>query len=318
MTSSTLVKDDPILDRDAFLAERQNYIGGSEVAAVLGLDTNKTRLELYNEKVGLTEPFAGNKHSQRGQKLEDTAAREFMDVTGKTVRRDRRTLIHSDYPFIRGHLDRRIQGTKRPLELKCPSRGMFYKVQREGLQNSWIMQGQTYMLLDGAEVLEWGVFCADAWECIPFEQKADSEIQQFIIREVVTFWNENVLPRVPPKPTKLDNEIAALATQVGGDVIRRTDQEFIEAAQLLREAAALKSDGEMLYDLAKQRCIDSVNGEIGRYEGGGVRLYYMEQNGRKTFDKKLLASVYPEINLAEFEKQGAPFKTFRPYFIGGE
>lgn len=316
--TSTALAEDPVLEREAFLAERRTYIGASEVAAVLGLDPNKTRLELYNEKVGLTEPFAGNKHTQRGQKLEDTAAREYMEVTGKTVRRDRRALTHPVYPFFRGHVDRREVGTKRITEIKCPSRGMFYKVQREGLQNSWIMQGQAYMLLDGSKFLNWCVFCADAWECVPFEQPFDPEIAAFIEKQVVEFWVENVQARVPPKPTKLDNEIATLSQQIGGDLIRRTDQEFIDSAQLLREAAALKSDGEMLYDLAKQRCIDAVNGEVGRYEGGGLRLYYMEQAGRKSLDKRALQAEYPDINLAQFEKQGAPFKTFRPYFIGGE
>lgn len=317
--ASTAVKEDVFLDREAFVADRRNYVGASEVAAILDLDPNKSKLQLYNEKVGLTEPFAGNKHTERGQKLEDIAAREFMEVTGKTVRRDRRTLVHPDYPFLRGHLDRRIQGTKRPMEVKNPSRGMFYKVQREGLQNSWIMQGQTYMLLDGAQVLEWCVFCADAWECVPFEQDFDPQIAEFIVQKVVEFWNNNVLARVPPKANRQDKEIEKMLTQVGGDLIKRSDEEFVTAAQLVREAMALRDDGEELYEMAKARMIDVIGDVIGKYEAPGLlRFCYYGSDGRRTIDKELLAAEHPEISLANYEKVGKPFKTFRPYAIGGE
>jgi hypothetical protein len=196
---------------------------------------------------------------------------------------------------------------------------MFHKVQREGLMNSWIMQGQTYMLLDGADSIEWGVFCADAWECVPFEQLADPGIQEFIVKEVKAFWIDNVQATVPPKANRQDKEIEKLVQQVGGDLIKRTDQEFAEAAQLVREAVALRDDGEMLYDLAKERMISLINDTPGRYEAPGLlRFCYYGCDGRKTIDKELLTAEHPEINLTDYEKIGKPFKTFRPYVIGGE
>ena len=39
-------------DRDAWLAERQTGLGGSDAAAVLGVDPFKTKHELWLEKTG--------------------------------------------------------------------------------------------------------------------------------------------------------------------------------------------------------------------------------------------------------------------------
>jgi hypothetical protein len=52
-------------------------------------------------------------------------------------------------------------------------------------------------------------------------------------------------------------------------------------------------------------------------EGAGARVYYKIQKGKESFDKKRLASDHPEIDLTKYIKTGSPFRTFRPYFIGG-
>jgi hypothetical protein len=64
--------------------------------------------------------------------------------------------------------------------------------------------------------------------------------------------------------------------------------------------------------------LNAIEETPGRYEGAGLRLSYTEQAGRKSFDKKLLAAEHPEIDLAKYEKQGNPFKVFKPFFTTGE
>lgn len=51
--------------------DRQIYIGGSDLPAVMGISTFKTRFDLLLEKAGLKEiEFSGNKYTVYGQKLE--------------------------------------------------------------------------------------------------------------------------------------------------------------------------------------------------------------------------------------------------------
>ena len=51
--------------------EREKWIGGSDVGAIMGISPFKTRYELLCEKAGLTrDDFEGNKYTEYGDKME--------------------------------------------------------------------------------------------------------------------------------------------------------------------------------------------------------------------------------------------------------
>lgn len=299
--------------REAFLADRRTYLGATDMAAILGVDDHKTALDVYNEKLGLVPPFQGNSQTMRGQKLEDIAAQEYASCQGVKVHRRRTELIHPVYDFLRGHIDRRVVGEGRPVEIKVPSRGMFYKIKREGLPGSWIIQMQTYLGLDRSPVGDFAPFCPDVWETLPFEVPADPELYEKIEHAAFIFWTEHVLKDVPPPATKLDQPTIEFQ-KIGGEVIFRDDPEFVEAAQLFRDAKALERDSAELIDLAKKKVKEAIGNKIGKYQGGGMRLSYYMSAGQSRFDKKTLAAAHPEIDLTQFESRGNPFKVMKPIF----
>jgi putative phage-type endonuclease len=304
-----------IQTREEFLDERRHYLGATDIAAILGVDNYKTPLDVFNEKLGLVAPFEGNRQTERGQKLEDVAAREYMEVTGRKVHKRSTILTHPEHDFIRGHVDRRVVGDKRPVEIKCPSRGMFYKIKREGLPNAWILQMQTYLWLDRSEVGDFAPFCADSWEILPFEVAAQPEIFEQIEVAAVTFWTQHVLKRTPPPPLSADKPALEFAA-VPGEVTFREDKEFAGAAQLLREAKQLERDGKELYEIAKGRIKDVLGHKFGKYQGEGLRLSYYMSPGLPKLDKKRLAAEHPEIKLSDYENRGEAFEVLKPIFIG--
>jgi putative phage-type endonuclease len=301
--------------REQFLAERQRYLGGSDVAAILGVDLYRTPLDVYNEKLGLVQPFAGNRHAERGNRLETLAANLYTELTGRKLRRKNQSLVHAEYPFLAGHVDRVVVGEKRIVEIKCPSIGNYRKVQREGFPNGWIAQLQWYLFLSGYDAGEWVLFCADQFDLINFEVKADSDLHAGMLARAVAFWENHIIPQVPPMPIDADKPKIEFQ-KVGGVVVKRNDPQFAEAAELLREAYALKADSDELMRLAKTRMKEVVEGEFGKYEGAGLRLSYYQSQGHKSFDKKRLAAEHPEIDLSRYENQGAPFEVFKPFFMG--
>lgn len=61
--------------------DRNVYIGGSDIPAIMGISTFKTRYELLLEKAGLKEiEFTGNKYTVFGQKLEPVI-RSYINQT---------------------------------------------------------------------------------------------------------------------------------------------------------------------------------------------------------------------------------------------
>ena len=57
-------------DRPTWLAARQNYVGSSDVAAMLGESKYMDRAQLIMLKAGLAEPFQGNETTRHGMYME--------------------------------------------------------------------------------------------------------------------------------------------------------------------------------------------------------------------------------------------------------
>jgi len=102
-----------------WLRQRQQGIGGSDAAAVIGLEPfGKTRYELYQEKLGRAETFQGNYHTDYGSKLEDylfkrarmeaAESRELDDLSGAI--RCEHSLQHPELDWMRGNVDGLIPG----------------------------------------------------------------------------------------------------------------------------------------------------------------------------------------------------------------
>ncbi|MDL5055919.1 YqaJ viral recombinase family protein [Geitlerinema calcuttense] len=294
---------------------RRSIIGCSELGAVLGVDQWKTPLDVFNEKLGLVAPFEGNKHTRRGQRLEHIAAEEYTEITGQKLRRMTRELKHPDHEFIRGHIDRLLEGQNKVVEIKVVSVAAFRKLQREGLPDSWIVQMQSYIGLGQYDGGVFIIFCPDQFEVIFFDIQFDQAIYDAAVNAAVSFWTNHVLTQQPPAAVAADKPTLEFE-KVGGDLVIREDDAFREWAERFREAKSIKDNATELYDALvedfKTKIVEDVP---GKYQGFGVRVAYTESAGRKTFDKKALAATYPDIDLSQFDKQGQPFKTFRPYII---
>ncbi len=295
---------------------RKQFIGASDMPAILGLSEYRSPLDVYNEKVGLVAPFAGNRNTERGTRLEALAAELYQERTGRRLHKRKTELIHERLDYLRGHIDRRVVGEdKRVVEIKCPSLGMFHKIKREGPPVQWLIQLQIYMLLDKSAVASFAIFCADAFDLVTFDVDQQPDLYPEYERAAAEFW-ERVQNRQPPEPLEVDKtKFEFLRT--AGEVTRRTDDAFLEAAHLLHEADRLRRDGETLHALAKQQMIEAAGG-YGKFETHGLRLHYQLQRGRTTLDKKALAAAHPEIDLSLFEKEGSPFETFRAVWLNEE
>src|SRR5512146_1989369 len=100
--------------------ERKGYIGGSDIAAVMGLSRWSTPLKVWAIKTGKIIPkdISTLEHVEIGTELEEYVAQKFSKKTGFKVRRDSREFIHPELTYARGHIDRWIVGEDALLECK--------------------------------------------------------------------------------------------------------------------------------------------------------------------------------------------------------
>src|SRR3954468_14878507 len=103
--------------------DSSSFIGGSDIAAILGLSRYKTPLAVWAEKTGQVEPNEGPEklHLTLGRRLEAVIAELFTEKTGLLVQRANERRIHPKYPHFQAQIDRIILGTDELLECKTAS-----------------------------------------------------------------------------------------------------------------------------------------------------------------------------------------------------
>lgn len=103
-------------DLDSWLAARKRGIGGSDAAALFGVNPFKSEYELWGEKSGLLDGSSAETEAQYwGKELEEPIARRYAKVTGRQlVDHGRYTIFRStELPFLFCTPDREIVGDAR-------------------------------------------------------------------------------------------------------------------------------------------------------------------------------------------------------------
>lgn len=92
--------------------DRSQFIGGSDIAAILGLSRYQTPLGVWAEKTGQVDRIEGPKPMRMrvGTKMEDVIAELWMEETGKTLNRVTERRVHPKYPHFRAQIDRIVIG----------------------------------------------------------------------------------------------------------------------------------------------------------------------------------------------------------------
>ncbi len=334
-------------DRASFLAQRREGIGGSDVAAILGLDRYRTPSQVYMEKIGAVTPLdVVTPDQERGIAFEQIAAEKFENTTGTLLNRAEGRFQHPAYPFMLANVDRIVEGRPIVAEIKCPSLGMFSRIKREGLPDSWLLQMQHYMAVLAFDFAIIVIFCADRMELIHFTVERDQALIDNMIEKEREFWT---LVETMTPPEDIVSEIRGQEIVVVGNVTKRSDAEFVEAISFLREAKSLVKTAQQAEDEAKERFVEVVGDKPGIYEVEGIgRIHYQDREGRSGFDDKALAGAKPldrlkvgailspffemnmlpehifqelgaaNLDLTQFAKKGKGYRELRAYFGRGE
>lgn len=132
---ATVLLDDPT--EEEWAAARHRGIGGSEIAAVLGLSDHTSNVEVWARKTSEAPEWEGNEAADLGKRFEDPIAMEtcrrldletlgppYSRQPGQTDQAARVLLQHPDHPWLLVTPDRICQdldGQPGPLEVKMTS-----------------------------------------------------------------------------------------------------------------------------------------------------------------------------------------------------
>ncbi len=185
---------------------RNEFLGGSDIAAVMGMSRWKTPLKLWAEKTGkLPLPDLSDVEAvELGTDLEEFVAKKFTQKTGKAVRRSPKYYQHPDYPYMVAHVDRLVTGTDELLECKTAS---FFKKdewENDDIPQEYILQVMWYLGITGRKIGHIAVLIGG--QSFKYKQiEFDSELFETMVEAAKEFW-QHVKDDTPPAVMPDDDE----------------------------------------------------------------------------------------------------------------
>ena len=139
------------MSRAEWLERRRKTVGGSDAAAILGLNRYSGPYAVWAEKRGLIPEKEDTEAMRQGRDLEDYVAARFREASGKRVKRIRAMLYNPDYPFAHADVDRWVEGENAGLECKTTSSLNLKRFENGDYPPNWYVQCMHYMMVTGAE-----------------------------------------------------------------------------------------------------------------------------------------------------------------------
>ena len=190
MNANILVETEG-LSREEWLRYRKCGIGGSDVAAILGISKWNSAISLWLDKTNQTnEPVEENEAMQWGTIMEPIIRKHFAEVTGKTVVEVKAMLQHPEHPFMLADVDGLTtddEGNPAILEIKTASEYKRSEWEKD-IPSYYQTQVQHYLCVTGVQKAYVAVLIGGNSFNI-YEVEADAEIQSMLIAVERKFWN---------------------------------------------------------------------------------------------------------------------------------
>lgn len=252
------------ITKEAFLERRRSGIGGSDIAAIIGISPWKTPRDIYLAKKGLAEDEPETEAMYWGTRLEDVVAKEYAKRTGRKIERCGIQFQHPEFPFLVGNLDRVVYDeagrrpvvkgrlvTSRILECKTASQyaaGEWGEAGTQDIPEHYKCQVQWYLGITWASVCDVAVLIGNRDFRIYGIPRNDKVIA-YLFQEGVKFWRDYIeTDTMPPAKTLEDVERLSHGTPKERrfapdpvvDAVRRYAELDAQAKAIKEEQDALK------------------------------------------------------------------------------
>jgi putative phage-type endonuclease len=259
-------------EREAWLAERRTGIGGSDIAAILGLSPWKTAVDIWLDKTGQqAEEVIGDPEAMRwGSLLEDIIAREYSERTEHSLQRVNRILRHPAHEWAIGNIDRAVVadgsrvrvsedggtllGAQGLLEVKTASAFRSSDWGRDGDDDAVPVHYQAQVMWYlGITGLQWADVAAliGGQRMIVRRIERDDETIAAMLERAEEFWRRHVLTRQPPEPATA-KDVERLFPADNGETVE-ADEDLLAAYNAAREAKARIAQAEADFEAAAGR-----------------------------------------------------------------
>ena len=299
------------LSRQDWLALRQSGIGGSDIAAIIGVSPYATAYDIYQSK---TQPVNEdtNEFAYWGTVLEDTVAREFSKRSGLKIQNVNFLMRHPEHRWAIANIDRAIINrdvsgnvrfkdgkltTDQIVEIKTASE---YVGKNWGLEESdevpdqYQCQAQWYMGVTDTQVCHMAVLIGgNKYRQYKIERHQD--FINYLFDAAESFWTNNVLAGVEPDATTLQNAKDKYPCHNPDTTLDvELDSEAAKAFEHYETLKAQEKEVKAALELAQTDLICQIqNNETLAIDGEVVATYKVQVSNR--FNSSQFKKDMPEL-----------------------
>jgi putative phage-type endonuclease len=299
------------LTHEQWLAERRKSIGGSDAAAIVGMNHYVTPYMLWADKTSRLPDKPDNEAMRQGRDLEQYVADRFMEATGKKVRRRTDFFRSKALPFAHANIDRAVVGEHAGLECKTTSVMNLKKFKNGEFPENYYVQCVHYLAVTGWD--RWYLACVILGQGFKwFTIERDQAEIDALMQAEADFWNSYVVPDVPPPVDGLPPTSETLETIFPTSNPAEAPEDLQQYSDTIRNyihTKALIQSYQQELGSYKQ----ALQSGLGERESGICGDYSVswKQQHRRTFDARRFAKDHPDIDLSSYYKDS----TFRKFDI---
>ena len=272
---------------------RGQGIGGSELAAILGLDPYKTPLDVWLDKTGRAVKFEGNEATFRGNALEDAIGLYMERELGSDWERmPTQQLIHPKHPICRGNPDRIFRHVLTGEMIGGELKSTIEKVTEDDLIDPenpkklpWLFQCQWYMGLTGLNRWELGWMGA-YFNYTQITVNYNESLFAALIEFAEDWWRRHIVADVAPDPTN-SHDVELLWPNGNGEWFNAS----FDLQNTICKLSAVKAEIKMLKakesDLSERIKLAFGASSVACFEGERIATYVADKNGNRTLRLKI-------------------------------
>lgn len=269
------------MTREEWLQERKKGLGGSDIAAILGLSPWRGPLEVYADKRGLIEDAPDAPHLEWGRRLEGVVAQKYAEGLPVGLGLHRGDAGGYGAPLVgpeewmRASPDGLVGSTG--VDISPVGWGLEIKTSRSS--TGWGDPGTDEIPAYYRTQVAWyqAVLGLDRWDVAvliggtdyrEYTVRRDAELERRIVESARAFWFDHVVAGVPPAPGPQSGPtVAALYKQAGDEIVDAPTEATTWAYELRIAKEAESKASEQRAELENR--IKSVIKEAAGLRGDG-------------------------------------------------
>jgi len=276
----------------AWLKDRKEHpsIGASQSAAVLGVNPWKSKVDVWDDLVYGGDPIEDNLAMRLGRDLEPILQKLFMEQTGLTVKQDNKIRIHKDYDYLTCNLDGMVIGEKVPVEYKTSAQPWDGEI-----PDHYFVQLQHQMMITESPYIYYASLSLGYNKQLIIEKyERDDKFINDMKEELVSFWENNVLKKIPPEPVSLA-DAKKVFRDVDPDSIQVADESIYYICRNLHNLNGNKQDIDNQIKQAKLELMKTLgSSELLEYNGTVLATWKLSRN-HKYFDRVKFKTDNPDL-----------------------